>query len=238
MGLMRSLVFVALPLTVFAFGAYVVLPSLDHVGVPLPLAVLVGLGAPLLALLVAALVGYHREGRPWTWPALGDRFRLARMTGANWAWTVGLCVIMVVFPGLLSAAATAILDQAPPPDALRQMVSSDSATLMGTRLHGAWWLLPVFGLLVVLNVAGEELWWRGYVLPRQELVLGRWTWLVHGLLWTLFHTFLYWQVPGLLPGCLALSYVAVRTRSTWPGVIAHAVASVPAIVILAVGVVS
>jgi len=28
----------------------------------------------------------------------------------------------------------------------------------------------------------RELWWRGYILPRQELAFGRWTWIIHGLL--------------------------------------------------------
>lgn len=59
---------------------------------------------------------------------------------------------------------------------------------------------------------------------------------MHGLLWTLFHTFFYWQAIGWLPGCLALAYVATQTRSTWPGIVAHAAANVPILIIEVLGV--
>jgi membrane protease YdiL (CAAX protease family) len=41
----------------------------------------------------------------------------------------------------------------------------------------------LFIVLLFFNIAGEELWWRGYIFPRQEKTYGRWTWLIHGLLW-------------------------------------------------------
>jgi len=44
------------------------------------------------------------------------------------------------------------------------------------------------------------------------------------------------DAPGALPGCLALSYVACHSRSTWPGVVAHAAANLPTFVILVLGV--
>jgi membrane protease YdiL (CAAX protease family) len=70
------------------------------------------------------------------------------------------------------------------------------------------------------------------------VVFGSWTWLVHGILWNLFHSFFYWELIALLPGCLALSFVAARTKSTWPGIIAHFANSIPALVVIAVGVMS
>jgi len=45
---------------------------------------------------------------------------------------------------------------------------------MGLPLHGAWWILVYYAVVIlVCNIGGEELWWRGYVLPRQELAFGR-----------------------------------------------------------------
>jgi len=190
----------------------------------------------LVGLIAASVVAYRREGRPWARTPFRERFRLGRMRPSMWAWTAGLSVVMVAVPGLLSATSTRILELAPPAAALGRMLSSNATTVMGVSLAGAWWVLPVFLLLITLNVAGEELWWRGYVLPRQELAFGRWTWLVHGVLWTVFHTFFYWEIVALLPGCLALSYVACHSRSTWPGVVAHAAANLPTFVILVLGV--
>ena len=44
---------------------------------------------------------------------------------------------------------------------------------MGIPLGGAWWVLFYYATVILLfNIGGEELWWRGYVLPRQELAFG------------------------------------------------------------------
>jgi membrane protease YdiL (CAAX protease family) len=73
----------------------------------------------------------------------------------------------------------------------------------------------------MLNIFGEELWWRGYILPRQELQLGRYTWLVHGILWAWFHVFKWWTIPALMIVCLVAPFVAQKTKNTYPGIISH-----------------
>lgn len=77
---------------------------------------------------------------------------------------------------------------------------------MGIPLPGAWWFVIYYAVwLLVLNIFGEEPWWRGYVLPRQELFFGRATWAVHGVFWSLFHLFIGMAVTGM-----ALAFVAQR----------------------------
>jgi len=48
---------------------------------------------------------------------------------------------------------------------------------------------------------------------------------MHGLLWTSFHLFAPWNLLTILPGCLALSYVAQKLKNTWPAIIAHGLAN-------------
>lgn len=93
------------------------------------------------------------------------------------------------------------------------------------ELSGRWgvflWLVLS---LAVLNVGGEELLWRGIILPRQELVFGRWAWAVNGIFWNLFHTGRYDTLSFMViyvPVTMILPYVAQRTRSTWPGIVMH-----------------
>lgn len=96
---------------------------------------------------------------------------------------------------------------------------------MGIPLHGAWWILFYYAFVIlVFNIGGEELWWRGYVLPRQELAFGRATWVIHGILWSAFHLFMQptlWDTVRMAITGLALSFVAQRTKSTWPGIMGH-----------------
>jgi membrane protease YdiL (CAAX protease family) len=96
---------------------------------------------------------------------------------------------------------------------------------MGIPLPGRWWIaVYYFMVLLLANAAGEEFWWRGYLLARQELAHGSATWLVHGCLWALFHLFFQWTLQDLthmLPTCCALTFVAQHRKNTWPGIIAH-----------------
>ena len=53
---------------------------------------------------------------------------------------------------------------------------------VGAPLPGNWSVFILYAIILSFNIFGEELWWRGYILPRQELSHGRFTWLIHGLI--------------------------------------------------------
>jgi hypothetical protein len=94
-------------------------------------------------------------------------------------------------------------------------------TLMGGQIEGNWPIVIVYFVLLFFNIIGEEFWWRGVILPRQELAFGRWAWLVHGLLWCLFHAFKYFDYLSILPITLAIPYVSQRLKNNTPAIIAH-----------------
>jgi len=74
-------------------------------------------------------------------------------------------------------------------------------------------VLPVF-VLFFFNIFGEELYWRGILLPQQELV--------HGVMWHLFHLMIFpWYLIFGLPIALAISFVAQRTGNTWMAILLH-----------------
>jgi membrane protease YdiL (CAAX protease family) len=159
------------------------------------------------------------------------------MDRTDWLWTLGLLLFMLVSAGFLTFTAKWLLsfEFMPFPDyypnalnpALRQeaMDIALPTEFIGMSLAGNWWILPLMELSLIIATLGEELWWRGYILPRQELVYGNKTWIIHGLLWTSFHLFAPWNIISILPGCLALSYVAQKLKNTWPGIIAHGLAN-------------
>jgi membrane protease YdiL (CAAX protease family) len=83
-------------------------------------------------------------------------------------------------------------------------------------------LLGVYFTYYFFNVVGEELWWRGYIFPRQELVHGSRTWIVHGLLWAGFHLFTPYNALMVLPGALWMSWIVQKQKNNWIFLIAHA----------------
>jgi len=65
------------------------------------------------------------------------------------------------------------------------------------------------GRFFFFNIFGEEFLWRGYIQPRQEVLNKKWTWLVHGSFWAVWH----------LPMGLDLIYSAIPIFFILPAVV-------------------
>ena len=118
------------------------------------------------------------------------------------------------------------------PHDIKDFLSGFAPTqFMGIPLAGQWWVALYYLVVFMLsNIAGEELLWRGYLLPRQEVVYGRGAWVVNGLLWATFHIFFQWTLWDLVrmvPTCCALAFVAQHRHNTWTAVIGHAFGNAP-----------
>jgi membrane protease YdiL (CAAX protease family) len=89
---------------------------------------------------------------------------------------------------------------------------------------GAWWLLPIALVSGAFNyMLGEELLWRGVLLPKMRGAFGRWDWLVNALLFTFYHLHKPWTWPSSFIGNVLIAYPARRFRSTWLAVAIHGV---------------
>jgi uncharacterized protein len=99
---------------------------------------------------------------------------------------------------------------------------------------GAWgW----YGLILVWflfnTVLGEELLFRGFLLPRMNGAFGRRDWLANGVLFAGYHLHVPWVMPATLLDTFILAYPTKRYQSAWIGIAVHSAQSVfLAIVIL------
>jgi membrane protease YdiL (CAAX protease family) len=84
--------------------------------------------------------------------------------------------------------------------------------------QGVVLLIPV---ALILNILSEEIFWRGIILPRQELQHGKNAFWIHGVIWAFTHLFQYWLIIPILIGSVALAYVIQRTKCTWISILAH-----------------
>jgi membrane protease YdiL (CAAX protease family) len=163
----------------------------------------------LLGMLLASVIAFFLEGQPLTWSAFTERFRLNHMNGRIWLWTLGSIVASFLVAAITNSVFPLLYR------AIGFTPPIDTAEPFGRAA------IPLALIFLLLNIFGEELWWRGYILPRQELQLGRYTWLVHGILWAWFHVFKWWTIPALMLYCLVLPFVAQKTRNTYPGILSH-----------------
>ena len=146
------------------------------------------------------------------------------MTGKLWLWTLAATVVGFILYYLFTPLGNWLIAQGfiPMPASLPAWVDPRVAgsfvekfDMEAGGLRGNWMFFFMAATTFFFNIVGEELWWRGYVLPRQELSFGKWTWLIHAVMWAaLFHAWKYWDVVGLLPAHLVFVYVASRTKST------------------------
>jgi membrane protease YdiL (CAAX protease family) len=86
-----------------------------------------------------------------------------------------------------------------------------------------YYLLALWLPFFALNIIGEELWWRGLIQPRQELVFGRGTWIVQGVLHGAFHfSFGLGVMLVLWPAVFSIPWAVQRSRNTSVGMVVHA----------------
>ena len=88
---------------------------------------------------------------------------------------------------------------------------------VGTRL-----ILVMFAFNTVL---GEELLFRGFLLPRMNGTFGRSDWIANGLLFTAYHLHVPWAMPTIVLDTFTIVYPSKRYRSAWIGIVVHSAQS-------------
>jgi membrane protease YdiL (CAAX protease family) len=179
----------------------------------------------LVPILLCGCVMAWRE-LPKHGPAsLRKRLRLNETDRGDVIWAIGgLLAIVTATAAILALARYIDSSFRPSPWFLRQPPGWHA------WVFAAW--IPLF----VSNILGEELCWRGYVLPRQEARFGRIAWLPNGILWCLFHWSFGWPIMvTLLPITLILPWIVLRRRNTSVGIIIHAVFNAAGFVVAASG---
>jgi uncharacterized protein len=180
------------------------------------------------SVLVLVLVLHERRHDP-SWTSLRDRLWLrspstgTRRGGRLW-WWVGAYAL-----GL------AALDMVPfgfAPEN-RDMGSFLESAAGQATFHHAWGLYAlVFVELVFNTVIGEELLFRGLLLPRMRGAFGRADWLMNGLLFGLYHLHVPWAIPNAVVTGFLCARPTKKFRSALMGIAIHSIESVFILVVL------
>jgi membrane protease YdiL (CAAX protease family) len=196
----------------------------DNVPMAKALLALLTLGLVWQFVLVALLV--WREQRTLRWSTVRDTLWL-RSPRSLRSGRVGGRVWLVLIPLMLAFAAEEMISGGIPTPANRDM-----GTFLGSNagqhfLSSNWgW----FGLIVVLGlfntVLGEELLFRGFLLPRMNGAFGRGDWVANGVLFAGYHLHMPWAIPTALLDTFILAYPSKRYRSAWIGIAVHSAQSV------------
>jgi uncharacterized protein len=199
----------------------------------LPRALLALLTVGLIWQFVLVLLLVHRERCSLRWSVL--RFALwLHSPRSPTTGRVGGRLWLVLVPALLIFTAEGFIPHPFPP-----ATGHDFAAFVGSEagaafMSGNWvWFAIIVVLSVFNTILGEELLFRGLLLPRMRGAFGRFDWVANGLLFALYHLHMPWVIPATLVGdTFALSYPSRRYRSALIGIIVHSSQSVLVLVLL------
>jgi membrane protease YdiL (CAAX protease family) len=185
---------------------YILFPSLTRLGISQENAYNAAHLTVFTLLFLLTIIALRVEGWPLSWSTLRERLRFRRMDSTAWKWTILFLVLYLVLGLILNMLVQFVYEIVGfyPPDADIPLTN-----------------IPFLLIVFIANIFSEELWWRGYILPRQELEHGKFAWIVNGILWSFFHIFKWWAVPFLLLKQWMLPFVAQRTKNTTPPFLIH-----------------
>jgi uncharacterized protein len=202
----------ALPMAALA---WLVAPMLEdrfagggHVPMAKALTVSLTVGLVWQFVLVAVLV--WREQQNLRWSTIREALWL-RSPRSPRSGRVGGRVWLIVVPLILALAAEELIPRVALPE------NRDFATLLESDAGKAF----------LFNTAlGEELLFRGFLLPRMNGAFGRGDWVANGVLFAGYHLHVPWVIPASLLDTFILAYPTKRYRSAWIGIAVHSAQTV------------
>jgi membrane protease YdiL (CAAX protease family) len=174
--------------------------------------IVAGLGV-FLPLIITGLLILKAEGISISKNTWIERLRFRRISKSDLLWSFAGLILIGLFSGLIMKGLELLIGKF---DHSPAFLSFEPLT------NGRYWLLLVWIPYWILNILGEEFLWRGVMLPRQEVAFGKYTWIVHGFGWSLFHIAFGWQLLiTMIPVIFIQSYILQKTKNSWNGVIIH-----------------
>jgi membrane protease YdiL (CAAX protease family) len=98
---------------------------------------------------------------------------------------------------------------------------------------GAWWIMGVAVISSIFNYAlGEELLFRGVLLPKMRGVFGRWDWVANAVLFAFYHMHVPTRILSTIIGGLAWTLPSRYFRSNWFALMLHGIEGVFMLVVI------
>jgi membrane protease YdiL (CAAX protease family) len=183
-----------------------------------------GIFTPLIitGILILKGEGFTLSRQTWI-----ERLRFRKITKTDLIWCITGFVLVAISSMVIMKALEMMIGKF---DHSPAFMSFEPLT------PGRYWLLLVWLPYWILNILGEEFLWRGVMLPRQEIAFGKYTWLVHGFGWGLFHIAFGWQLLiTLIPLIFIQSFIVQKTKNSWIGVIMHGGLNGPSFIAICFG---
>jgi len=226
----------ALPMAILAF---VITPALiPLIDLPPLIIYWFAINIGLIWQFVLSIIILKKDGFTISWSSVKERLWFQKpqdpRTGksSNWffLWVIPFILLNAV---VSSGIGFPDLDRITGP-LIKNIPQYDLSKLSTSEFKGEWWILGVFILTMIFNYfLGEELLYRGILLPKMNGVFGKWDWFANGVLFGFYHL----HKPQIIISTaiifgIIFAYPAKRFKSTWMAVIIHGLEGLLGLVIV------
>ncbi|MEP2783563.1 MAG: CPBP family intramembrane glutamic endopeptidase [Pseudoruegeria sp.] len=220
-----AIVAVPMPILAFIIGPMLAPEGTWQVGLTIWLLLIGG----MIWQFIVSVVILHQELDEFTWAAVKARIWLQApqdpKTGKSnyklfW-WLIPAFLVYALFEGtpIASILGESILIPFPWVSSLPYL---ELQSLLVPELVGAWWLIPVAIVSCLFNyLLGEELLFRGILLPKMRGVFGRWDFFANAVLFAIYHLHYPTRMLGIILGAATWTLPSRRFRSIWFSIILH-----------------
>jgi uncharacterized protein len=219
LGLASLLVLFLVPGALLTIGYVIIAPFIETAGFP-PIA---GLLLAIVIVLVPFEVGVVLRASRGRGQPIREVVPYRRpMRLRDWAWLVPVLIVAAfVGFGLSMAVEPAVIDGLFGwlPDWFVRPIDPDRVAEYSREA----WLITLGAYLVLNGFVGpivEELYFRGYLLPRMEW-MGRWAPLVNVTLFSVYHFWSPWQIVGRILGFGPTVYAVRWKENVYLGMVVH-----------------
>jgi len=222
-----------LPSSLAFFGFRFVLPWLVDNSYPKVLMWTTVATIMLLLLVILGIFFINSESKKLN-ISFSERLCLKKLTVKQWLICLGIMILGIALSVMVSSfiepfirlTGLQIPDYMPYwlDPSINPMKTDMEILSPGYPLQGNYFFVAFFAIILLLNILAEEIYFRAWLLPKMQF-LGKWSWVVNGVLFALYHTFQLWLFPLLVVVSLATALVVYLSKSLWPAFAVHIVAN-------------
>lgn len=218
---------------------WIVAPSLSRGSANPGMVRLAVLTIGLIWQFMLVMILLYREAGNLRWSTIRERLWLQQPRSSRtgtpkrrlWWWLIPLIILTALYEmqviGVVDRLWVSLFPALaePPGFSLGGILASPEAK---AQMVGAWGFFWLFIVNALFNtVLGEELLFRGLLLPRMAGAFGKWDWVANGILFGFYHWHQPWAFIGAaIEAVFLFSFPTKRFQSEWFGIIAHSGQSV------------
>lgn len=237
MSIFKTLTFfIASSILLYFFTNFGINFAISKLGMMPMIAWFINGGIVFIILFSMAMILLKREQKVLTFKVIREKLNLKPLSKKDLLWTLIGILTISVFSALIMKGLTKLSELYPD-----KISSSFSPPFLEFPVldKSQYWIFLVWIPFFFFNIFGEELLWRGFILPRQILTSDTINWTLNSFGWLLFHIAFGWKlIVLLLPILIINPFIVQKTKNTWTGILIHGLINGSGFLLITLGVIN